>query len=32
VAALPAEVVPLATMLDLACGLNMIHMVLRDVH
>jgi uncharacterized membrane protein YfcA len=31
VAALPAEVVPLATMLDLACGLKMIHMVRRDV-
>jgi uncharacterized protein len=32
VVALPAEVVPLATMLDLASGLNMINMVRRDVH
>lgn len=32
VAALPAKVVPLATMLDLVCGLNMIHMVRQDVH
>jgi uncharacterized membrane protein YfcA len=32
VAALPTEVVALATMLDLAFGLNMIHIVRRGVH
>jgi uncharacterized protein len=32
VVALPSEVVPLATLLDLVCGINMIPRVWRDVH